>query len=313
MLLDVASEQANRELLLQKHFFALLSSVWKAAQVDRRQNLHATCNSLYFDQSFFSSIGQHSQNPLNKPSERMTYAHSGQSKMLLAAALDDLKSGPENDKIVLSNQGKDMPVTEDQVDITLEFPKEESDSLSSFPSVIKLSIKGAEAPPSLNKHTRNDHLKSCFSAAENRFREVTKACEEDSSRWASSAFPTNDARSRPGSRVQSSGKQRSSISDVIKPSRSKTKRPSVDSSELHRHQTEPLFPPMPSLQELASDLSSSTVDKFGFDTESDFPFDLNGESSLERENFGVVPHDYIAEFISGLDDCTTFPEYTDIR
>ncbi|MCH91626.1 protein PHOTOPERIOD-INDEPENDENT EARLY FLOWERING 1-like, partial [Trifolium medium] len=141
--------------------------------------------------------------------------------------------------------------------------------------------------------------------------EVAKACEEDSSRWASSAFPTNDARSRPGSRVQSSGKQRSSISDVIKPSRSKTKRPSVDSSELHCHQTGPLFPPMPSLQELTLDLPSSTVD--GFDMESDFPFDLNGESSLERENFGVVPHDYIAELISGLDDCTTFPEYTDIR
>ncbi|XP_045807406.1 protein PHOTOPERIOD-INDEPENDENT EARLY FLOWERING 1 isoform X2 [Trifolium pratense] len=313
MLLDVASEQANRELLLQKHFFALLSTVWKAAHVDRRQNLHATCNGLYFDQSFFSSIGQHSQNPLNKPSERMTFANSAQSKMLLAAALDDFGSRPENDKIVLSNQGKDMLVTEDQVDITLEFPKEESDSLSSFPSVIKLSIKGDEAPPSLNKHTRSHHLKHCSAAAENRFREVAKACEEDSSRWASSAFPTNDARSRPGSRVQSSGKQRSSISDVIKPSRSKTKRPSVDSSELHRHQTGPLFPPMPSLQEPTLDLPSSTVDNFGFDMESDFPFDLNGESSLEREDFGLVPHDYIAELISGLDDCTTFPEYTDIR
>jgi E1A-binding protein p400 len=170
MLLDVASEQANRELLLQKHFYALISCVWKAAHVDRRQNLHATCNGLYFDQSFFSSIGQHSQNPRNKPSERMTFANSAQSKMLLAAALDDLGSRPENDKIVLSNQGKNMPVTEDQADITLEFPKEESDSLSSFPSVIKLSIKLAEAPPSINKHTRNDHLKSNFSTVENRFR-----------------------------------------------------------------------------------------------------------------------------------------------
>ncbi|XP_058771334.1 protein PHOTOPERIOD-INDEPENDENT EARLY FLOWERING 1 isoform X2 [Vicia villosa] len=313
MLLDVASEQANRELLLQKHFFALLSAARKvASHVDRRQNPHATSNGLYFDQTFFTSIGQHSQYPLNKPSERTTFANSAQSKKLLAAALEDM-SRPENDKTFLSNQGEGMPVSADQVDITLEFPKEESDSLSSFPSVIKLSIKGDEAPPSLNKHTRDDHLKNCFSAAENRFREVTRACEEDRSGWASSTFPTNDAKSRPGSRIQSSGKQRSSISDVTKPSRGKTKRASVDSSEMHRRQAEPLFPPMPLLPELALDLPSSSISEFGFNTDRNLPFDLNEESSLERENFGVIPHDYIAELISDLDDCTTFPEYTDIR
>lgn len=170
ILLDVASEQANRELLLQKHFFALLSSARKvASHVDRRQNPHATSNGLYFDQAFFTSIGQHSQYPLNKPSERTTFANSAQSKKLLEAALEDM-SRPANDKTFLSNQGGGMPVSAEQVDITLEFPKEESDSLSSFPSVIKLSIKGDEALPSLNKHTRDDHLKSCFSAAESRFR-----------------------------------------------------------------------------------------------------------------------------------------------
>lgn len=311
ILLDVASEQANRELLLQKHFFALLSSVWKVgSRVDRRQNPPATCNGLYFDQSFFTSIGQHSQNPPIKPYERMTFANSAKSKKLIAAALDDMRSRPENDNIFLSNQGEDMPVSADQVDITLEFPKEESDSLSSFPSVIKLSIKGDEAPPSL-KHTRDDHLKLCYSAAENRFRDITKACEEDSSGWASSPFPTNDARSRPGSKIQSSGKQRSSISDITKLSRSKTKRASVDSNEMHRHQAE-LLPPVPSLQELTLDLPSSTMDEFGFNMDNNFTFDLNEESSLERENFGVVPHDYVAELIPGLDDCIAFSEYTDI-
>lgn len=172
MLLDAASEQVNRELLLQKHFFALLSSVWKvASHGDRRQNPSATCNGVYFDQSFCTSIGQHSQNSLNKPSEKMTFTNLAQSKKLLAAALDDLRSRQENDKIFLSNQGEDIPVSADELDITLEFQKEESDSLSSFPSVIKLSIYGNEAPPSLNKQTReDDHLKVCFSAAENRFR-----------------------------------------------------------------------------------------------------------------------------------------------
>jgi len=150
-------------------------------------------------------------------------------------------------------------------------------------------------------------LFACFS-----LRDVAKACEEDSSGWASSAFPTNDARSRPGSKIQSSGKQRSSISDITKLSRSKTKRASVDSNEMHRHQAE-LLPPVPSLQELTLDFPSSTMDEFGFNMDSNFTFDLNEESSLESENFGVVPHDYVAELIPGLDDCITFSEYTDIR
>lgn len=82
---------------------------------------------------------------------------------------------------------------------------------------------------------------------------------------------------------------------------------------MHRCQAEPLFPPMPLLPELPLDLPSSSMNEFGFNTDRNLPFDLNEESSLERENFGVIPHDYIAELISGLDDCTTFPEYTDVR
>lgn len=170
MLLDVASEQVNRELLLQKHLFALLSSAWKVqSHFYRRQNPPATYNGLYFDQSFFTSIGKRQQNSLNKPSERMTFSNSAHSKKLVAAALDDMISRQENDKIFLSNQGEDMPVSGDQLDITLEFPKEESDS--SFPSAIKLTICGIEAQPSLNKQKReDDHLKVCLSVAENRSR-----------------------------------------------------------------------------------------------------------------------------------------------
>ena len=172
MLLDVASEQPNRELLLQKHFYALLSSVWKvASHVDRRQNPSPTSNGLYFDQSFFTSIGQHSQNSLKKPSERMTFSNLAPSKKLLAAALDDTRSRLENDQMFLSNHGEDRPLSTDQLDITLEFQKEESDALSSFPSVINLSIQGTESLPSLNKQRgEDDHLKVFSSVGENRFR-----------------------------------------------------------------------------------------------------------------------------------------------
>ncbi|XP_061364443.1 protein PHOTOPERIOD-INDEPENDENT EARLY FLOWERING 1 isoform X2 [Gastrolobium bilobum] len=315
MLLDVASEQGNKELLLQKHFFALLSSGWKvASHVDRRQNPSPTSNGVYFDQSFFTSIGQHSQNSMKKPSERMTFANLTQSKKLVAAALDDTRSRQENDKILLSKQGENMQVSADQLDITLELQKAESDALSSFPSVINISIYGAEPIPSLNKQTgEDDHLKVCSSGAENRFREATRACEDDSSGWASSAFPTNDSQSRPGSRIQSSGKQKSSISESTKPSRSKSKRASMDPSEMHYQQGEQLFQSMLP-QELRFDFNSSTMDGAGIDDmDSNLPFDLNVESTLEMESFGVVPHDYIAGLVSGLDDWNAFPEYTDIR
>ncbi|KAK7267339.1 hypothetical protein RIF29_20008 [Crotalaria pallida] len=307
MLLDVASEQPNRELLLQKHFFALLSSVWKvSSRVDRRQNPSSTCNGLFLYQSFSTSNGQHSQNSVKKLPERMSFTNLAQSKKLISAALDDI-SRPENDKI-FSNQHEDTPLSADKLDIILEFEKEESDALSSFPSIINLSVDGIEPWPSLNKQTGEcDHLRGCLSTAENRFREAAKACEEDSSGWALSAFPTNDSRSRPGSRIQSLGKQKSSISDATKPSKSKSKRVSMDSSDMR--EAEPLF----QSKDLRFDLTASTPDVVGTDdTSINLPFDLHLENSLEKESSGVVLHDYIDGLISGLDDCIEFPEYTDI-
>ncbi|KAK7392807.1 hypothetical protein VNO78_21255 [Psophocarpus tetragonolobus] len=315
MLLDVASEQVNRELLLQKHFFALLSSVWKvASHVDRRQNPSPTRNGLYFDQSFFTSIGQPSQNSLKKSSERMAFVNLAQNKKLVAAALDDATTRQVNDRVILSNQGEDIPVRADQLDITLEFPKEESDVLSSFPSIINLSICGTEPTPSLNKHTAEDELKAGLFIAENRFREAARVCEEDSSGWASSAFPTNDARSRPGSRTQSSGKQKSSVSDSAKPSRSKSKKTSMDPCEMHQHQADSIFQSIPSLKDLKIDHTSSFTTDVEIDgVDSIFSFDLNGESLLEMESVGTIPHDYVVGLTSDLDDCRAFPEHTDIR
>lgn len=171
MLLNVASEQANRELLLQKHFFALLSSAWKvASHVDRRQNPTPTCNGLYIiDQSLFTSMGQPSQNSLKKSSERVPFTNLVQSKKLVAAALDDSTTGQVNDRVILPNQGEGLPMSADKLDITLEFPKEESDVLALFPSVINLSIHGTDPTPSLSKQT-GDGFKTCLFMAENRFR-----------------------------------------------------------------------------------------------------------------------------------------------
>ncbi|MED6170310.1 Pharynx and intestine in excess protein 1 [Stylosanthes scabra] len=321
MLLDVASEQPNRELLLQKHFYALLSSVWKLkSHVDWRQNPSATSNGLCFDKGFFGSIGQNSQNSLKKSSERITYGNLVQCKKLVASALDDTRVTQESDQTLLSNRSEDIPmqVSTDQMDITLEFQKEESDALPSFPSVINLSIQGTEPLPSVDKQTgEDDHFRAFTSISENRFREAARACEEDSSAWASSVFPTNDTRSKPGSRIQSSGKQKPSNTDTGKPSKSKSKRAFTDPSETHHQQTDPSFHAMPSLKDLGIDLNaSSTMDEIGVDDlpSSSLPSSLDLENSFdETESLGAVPHDYVAGLISDLDDCTTFPDFSDIR
>ncbi|XLU69576.1 hypothetical protein S245_028629 [Arachis hypogaea] len=320
MLLDVASVQPNRELLLQKHFYALLSCVWKlSSHVDRRQNPSATSNGLCFDKSFFGSVGQHSQNSLKKSSERMTFSNSAQCKKLVASALDDTRGRQESDQTLLSNcsEDKTMQVSTDQMDITLEFQKEESDALPSFPSVINLSIQDTELLPSVNKQTGEDgHFRVSTSIAENRFREAARACKEDSSAWASSAFPTNDTRSKPGSRIQSLGKQKFSNTDTAKPSKSKSKRAFTDPSETNHQQTDPSFLSMPPLKDLRFDLNAaSTMDDIVVDDlpSSSLPFGLDVENSFdETESFGAVPHDYVAGLISDLDDCTSFPEFNDI-
>lgn len=129
-------------------------------------------------------------------------------------------------------------------------------------------------------------------------------------------FPTNDSRSRPGSKIQTSGKHKSSISDSMKPSKSKFKRNSVDTSEIFRQQVGPLFQSMPSLpaKDLRIDLNSlATEETVAYDMDCSLPFDLNEEkNSLETENLDMVSHEFVSGLMSGLDDYSEFSESTDI-
>lgn len=84
---------------------------------------------------------------------------------------------------------------------------------------------------------------------------------------------------------------------------------------MHHQQTDPLFRSIPPLTDLRFDLTGSTMEDIGIDDmDSCLPFGLDVENSFETESTGVVPHDYVAGLISGLDDCTAFLEYyNDIR
>jgi len=83
---------------------------------------------------------------------------------------------------------------------------------------------------------------------------------------------------------------------------------------MHHHQADSIFQSVPLLKDLRFDLAPFTTDEIGLTAvDTLFPFDLNVESSWEMEGVGMIPHDYVTGLISDLDDCTTFPEYTDIR
>jgi hypothetical protein len=148
-------------------------------------------------------------------------------------------------------------------------------------------------------------------------RTSARACFEDSLGWASSVFPTNDVRSRSASKLPLLGKHKLSISDSIKPSKSKFKRTSMEHGEMPDHTAEPLLGPLPAValkdSNIRFDLTQPLIPDVGIDNvEGILPSSIDMGLSMEMGSFEVVPHDYVPGLISGLDDYPLLPEYTDI-
>lgn len=168
-MLDIAGEQPDTELLLQKHFTALLSSVWKmTSRVDRLKNLTSSRNGIYFGGRFFTPGNQISHS-IRDPGERLKFTNLGQSSRLLAAALNDVGSRKQDDKASPSNHSKDVSANAERLEITLEFQGERDETLASLPSILHLSIIGSD-PPSVSEDEGEDHFKTSNHVAENRFR-----------------------------------------------------------------------------------------------------------------------------------------------
>ena len=172
MLLNVAAEQPDHELLLQKHFTALLSAAWRVnSRVEHQQNFPSSRNALYNHGSIFnSSVNQLTSNSSEESAKRMKRTNLGHSSKLLAAALHDASRRPD-DRVSYSNLSDVAPFTGEQLVITLEFQKEEDDSFIQFPPIISLSIPGSAPLTSVNKdRAEAQHLRASTSTAENRFR-----------------------------------------------------------------------------------------------------------------------------------------------
>ncbi|XWS57208.1 hypothetical protein CRYUN_Cryun09bG0154400 [Craigia yunnanensis] len=320
MLLNFAAEQPDPELLLQKHFTALLSSVWRTTgrcRPESRQNVSSSRNGVRLGGRFLSPFLSHKpQDSAKEPAQRMKFTNLWECSKLLSAALHDGRNRQQSDTVFFPDR-EDSPVIAESLEITLEIQRESGDSMIPFPPIINLSIYGSNTVTSINKTSGEDlHLKASKLVAENRLREAARACVGGGMAWASSAFPTNNTKSRSGSKLQSLGKHKLSVSNTIRP-KSKLKKVSMEHGDVHNLLAEQVFQPVatiaPNDLNLRYDLTSVTNDGSWADgVDSDFSPSMDRALSLEVEGFDVVPHNYIPDLISSLDDCSILPDYTDI-
>ncbi|KAJ6947660.1 hypothetical protein NC651_002130 [Populus alba x Populus x berolinensis] len=304
MLLNVVAEQPDHELLLQKHFTALLSSVWRVkSHVENQQNMPSSRNALYNSGRVFNSpVNPLPWNSLRESAKRMKFTNLGQSTKLLAAALHDASSRRPGDRVSNSNVNEEAPAIGEKLEITLEFQKEENDYLIPFPPVLSLSIPGSAPWTTVNKdRAAAHHLRASTSIAENRFR--------DAARDSSSVLPANDLKLWLASKTQSLGKHKLSVSESTKPPRSKTRKTKtlLEQNEGHAEPvTQPLSVRDPNLRfDLPPAVIQDDTDGFSISC-------MEKELSVETGISEAVPHNYVPDLISGLDDYSLLPEYTDI-
>ncbi|KAF3442635.1 hypothetical protein FNV43_RR16551 [Rhamnella rubrinervis] len=322
MLLDVAAEQPDGELLLQKHFTALLTSIWKmTSRIDSRQNHASSRNGFSFGGRFFTSANQNPLISMKEPAKRLNFINLGHVRRFLASALHDASSTRQDDRVHQCNRGENNLAKAEQLELTLEFQREMDDSLDPMPSVLNLSVIGSDSLQSTSKDVEKDHhLRSSCDVSENRFRSAARACVEDNLGWATSVFPTNDVRSRSASKVQLLGKHKLPVSELSKPSKSKLKRTSMEHGEMSHAIADRVCLQLPAAAPMdldqRFDLNYSPV---GNDVQVD-DFNSTSHSYIDEEflpdmegldGFEVVPHSYVPGVISGLDEFSSLPKFTD--
>ncbi|KAF4402473.1 hypothetical protein G4B88_012258 [Cannabis sativa] len=320
MLLDIAAEQQDGELLLQKHFTVLLSTIWKmTSRVGHLKNLASSRNSVYSGGKKFSSGKQISHTSDREPGERLKSIIMGKiNTRLVAAALDNVDSGKQDDKASPSNHSRDISANTERLDITLEFKGEMGEKLAFLPSILNLSIICSDPLSFVSKDDEEvDYLKTSVHVAENRFRAATRACLEDRHGWASSVFPTNDIRSRSAAKLPSLGKHKLPFPDLNKPSKSKFKKSAENGELRHLPSEQNILQPLLTMAapidlNLFSPSSPLSTDIQIDGLESNLLTDLDKLAPLEEDGFETVEHSYVPDLITGLDDCTLSPEFTDI-
>ncbi|KAK4404937.1 protein PHOTOPERIOD-INDEPENDENT EARLY FLOWERING 1 [Sesamum angolense] len=307
VLLGIASELPDHELLLQKHFFAVLSAAWRdQSRSNHRNKALSSQNGFYSSQKLSGSKINH-HNPMGKLSE-MEFTNLLQCGKLVAAALSGDSSCQSDDRLSVFNQDE-LLVARERLDLTLEL-QEECNEASSLPPVINVSILGPD-PPSLKMNAGNRHFKS----AQSQFRTASGTHIDSYYRGESQGFSMGDSRSWTP-QLPYLGKHKLPVPDLVKPSKSKLRKTSKDHTDLHCLTTNEVFQPMPLIP---ADPPSMRFDEFPsclpeagiLEFDSNCFLDMGCEVTF-LDAPGVVPFHFGPDLTSGLDDFSILPEFTDI-
>ncbi|XP_020257482.1 protein PHOTOPERIOD-INDEPENDENT EARLY FLOWERING 1 isoform X1 [Asparagus officinalis] len=303
-LLNIAMEQPDAELHLQKHFLAVLSSVWKAkCCLERRQS------TLHFRNGFYSS--SLSSQSFGKMKEGLTgnidlKVLRQSSKLVLAALLSDVSEKHHEEPSHVITQLETQTLG-DQVDITVDFLEDHGVYEAAFPSSITLSVYEPESQVHGNEfHGETLLAESSCRIAQTRLRLASEACiDGEGTGWASSAFSScSIARNRAGGKSQALGKHKSS-SDSSRQQKSKVQKIAEsyeDSLSLTKS-----FLPSPRLH--IDDFPSVNLE-CGIDYHSLLPSDESLLLDMPSSEF--MPEEYDPEFLTGLEDLGSLQDITDV-
>ncbi|XP_047310658.1 protein PHOTOPERIOD-INDEPENDENT EARLY FLOWERING 1 [Impatiens glandulifera] len=292
ILSDITTELPDNEPLLQKHFLAVLSSVWKS-KYHRHSSSH---------RNGFYTGGRHGfQIDLNHGREHiesMKFTDLKHSSRLVAAALDGANSRHGDGDIL--NRTEESTTCVDQLELTLEMQEEQDESTSLLPSMVHVLIRGPESSPSSILLEATKNIKSSHNSAENQFRHVPFITLEGGvcSNSIFSASQTGDLKHRTPLK-----------SPLGKPSKSKLRKaldlidsPSVVPPDIH-HERFDRMPPLDPFVEM-HDIDALYINNYFYDQDDVSVSLLDGTDWIQQS--------YDPGFITGLEDYSSLPEFADI-
>ncbi|XP_066322316.1 protein PHOTOPERIOD-INDEPENDENT EARLY FLOWERING 1-like isoform X2 [Miscanthus floridulus] len=299
MLVNVTSELPNNELLLQKHFMAVISSVWRS-----KCRRDPCC----FTNTYSSA--SHMFSPVKKPggsSENWPMVNFRPSFNLVRKALADAQA--KSTLMVIPPPSRNQEYWRNYLELELDFLKDQHAYEEDFPSVINVSILEPEPSKQAPEPVEQSLLSglSCRQA-ENRLRMASEACYDgDSSHWASSAFHINDA-TRHKSGSKSIGKHKAA-SESGRPTKSKVQKITESHQEGPTVMSNFLHMPAQLLPSTADFHISDSLSEFGI---SDSEFYFSEDLLQEVDDLEFFPDQGDSGLLPGIEELEPLSDFTDI-
>ncbi|KAJ3680699.1 hypothetical protein LUZ60_016977 [Juncus effusus] len=294
-LLNITSNLPDNELLLQRHFMAILSSVWRSRCHHHDPPHQQTLNLV-------PSSSRSNNLTLNKTPQRNNY--NLVMKALLSVNNSDRADRlAQEQQLALSNNNDN--IKRERMDLVLGFVKENEESEGEFPTAVSVSIfcepKSFDevAPPGPSDLTQQFSRR----VSETRFRVASKACfEGEGSQWAtSSAFPTFDSsRYKTGTKSFLFGKHKSPFS-------SKSKSLKNSNNNNNNNNNNDSYGPPPDQVKKPLIVPPVRISEDNSETEKIFADSVSDETDLE-----MVQHEFDPSFTEGLESLDSISDFTDI-